>query len=89
MYIRKYTEQRTDLQGQEDGFPVCDKDGEGLGTEVLGEGSEWFQSLNTDLESEPKNHVQELDNVQQASRYSTMIIVKTSFEVFLSILKYF
>lgn len=61
--LYQVTDTNTDLQGQGDGFSVGDKDGEGVWTEVLSEGSEWFQSLHADLESEPKNQSREREQL--------------------------
>lgn len=55
--LYQVTDTNTDLQGQEDGLSVGDKDGEGVRREVLSEGSEWFQSLQTDLESEQRSEI--------------------------------
>lgn len=55
--LYQVTDTNTDLQGQEDGFSVGDKDGEGVRREVLSEGSEWFQSLQADLEAEQRSEI--------------------------------
>lgn len=55
--LYQVTDTNTDLQGQEDGLSVGDKDGEGVRREVLSEGSEWFQSLQADLESEQRSEI--------------------------------